>query len=51
VRDSLGLTYDVSFAVNMFDMIRAGWFSVQVRAAAAAAVHACVACYQVRGPC
>ncbi|KAL6754220.1 peptidase M16 inactive domain-containing protein [Haematococcus lacustris] len=30
VRDSLGLTYDVSFEVTMFDIIRAGWFTVKV---------------------
>ncbi|KAI8464353.1 MAG: LuxS/MPP-like metallohydrolase [Monoraphidium minutum] len=30
VRDSLGLTYDVSFEVMMFDRVRTGWFSVNV---------------------
>jgi len=30
VRDSLGLTYDVSFEITMFDRVRAGWFSVHV---------------------
>jgi hypothetical protein len=30
VRDSLGLTYDVSFEVTQFDIIRNGWYSVNV---------------------
>ncbi len=30
VRDSLGLTYDVSFEVTLFDRIRQGWFMVHV---------------------
>lgn len=30
VRDSLGLTYDVSFEVTLYDRLRAGWFSVHV---------------------
>eukprot|EP00798_Chlamydomonas_sp_ICE-L_P027064 gene27064-2297_t len=30
VRDSLGLTYDVSFEVTMLDRVRSGWFSVHV---------------------
>jgi len=30
VRDSLGLTYDVSFQFTMFDRVRLGWFSVLV---------------------
>jgi len=30
VRDSLGLTYDVSFEVTMFDRVRTAWFSVHV---------------------
>eukprot|EP00798_Chlamydomonas_sp_ICE-L_P019761 gene19761-26455_t len=30
VRDTLGLTYDVSFEVTMLDRIRSGWFSVHV---------------------
>ncbi|KAG2497394.1 hypothetical protein HYH03_004550 [Edaphochlamys debaryana] len=30
VRDSLGLTYDVSFEVTLFDRIRSGWFMVHV---------------------
>lgn len=30
VRDTLGLTYDVSFEVTMFDRVRTGWFSVHV---------------------
>lgn len=43
VRDSLGLTYDVSFELSLFDRMPSGWFHVnvtstpQVRAAAAAA--------------
>ena len=30
VRDSLGLTYDVSFDLVVFDRVRSGWFSVSV---------------------
>lgn len=30
VRDALGLTYDVSFEVTMFDRVRTGWYSVHV---------------------
>uniref|UniRef100_A0A383WE33 Peptidase M16 N-terminal domain-containing protein n=1 Tax=Tetradesmus obliquus TaxID=3088 RepID=A0A383WE33_TETOB len=30
VRDSLGLTYDVSFEVTTYDRLRTGWFSVLV---------------------
>ncbi|GLC34133.1 hypothetical protein PLESTB_000841000 [Pleodorina starrii] len=30
VRDSLGLTYDVSFEVTLFDRIRSGWYMVHV---------------------
>mmetsp|Transcript_40731 Transcript_40731/g.121487 ORF Transcript_40731/g.121487 Transcript_40731/m.121487 type:complete len:235 (-) Transcript_40731:440-1144(-) len=30
VRDTLGLTYDVSFEVTLFDRVRAGWYSVHV---------------------
>ena len=30
VRDTLGLTYDVSFEVTMFDRLRTGWYSVHV---------------------
>ncbi|GAX77204.1 hypothetical protein CEUSTIGMA_g4650.t1 [Chlamydomonas eustigma] len=30
VRDTLGLTYDVSFEVTMFDRVRVGWWSVHV---------------------
>ena len=33
VRDSLGLTYDVSFECTMFDRVRGGWFSVHVTSA------------------
>ena len=28
VRDSLGLTYDVSFDLTVFDRLQTGWFSV-----------------------
>ncbi len=30
VRDALGLTYDVSFELNLFDRLDAGWFVVHV---------------------
>lgn len=30
VRDTLGLTYDVSFEVTMMDRVRTGWFTVHV---------------------
>lgn len=30
MRDTLGLTYDVSFEVTMFDRLRSGWYSVHV---------------------
>ena len=30
VRDTLGLTYDVSFDLSLFDRLRAGWFMVAV---------------------
>lgn len=30
VRDSLGLTYDVSFEITTYDRLRTGWFSVCV---------------------
>jgi predicted Zn-dependent peptidase len=30
VRDALGLTYDVSFELSMFDRLRTGWFSATV---------------------
>jgi predicted Zn-dependent peptidase len=30
VRDALGLTYDVSFELSLFDRLRAGWFCIKV---------------------
>ena len=30
VRDALGLTYDVSFELSLFDRLRAGWYCVKV---------------------
>lgn len=30
VRDTLGLTYDVSFDLSLFDRLRTGWFVVNV---------------------
>ena len=30
VRDSLGLTYDVSFELSLFDRLPSGWFHVNV---------------------
>lgn len=30
VRDSLGLTYDVSFDLSMFDRLNIGWFVINV---------------------
>lgn len=30
VRDSLGLTYDVSFELSLFDRLAPGWFVVNV---------------------
>ena len=30
VRDALGLTYDVSFELSLFDRLRVGWFVVHV---------------------
>lgn len=30
VRDTLGLTYDVSFELALYDRLRTGWFSVNV---------------------
>lgn len=30
VRDSLGLTYDVSFELNLFDRLKLGWYVVSV---------------------
>ena len=32
VRDALGLTYDVSFELSLFDRLRAGWYCVKARA-------------------
>jgi len=30
VRDALGLTYDVSFELSLFDRLKAGWFVISV---------------------
>ena len=30
VRDSLGLTYDVSFELSLFDRLKLGWYVVSV---------------------
>ncbi len=30
VRDALGLTYDVSFELALFELLRNGWYSVSV---------------------
>ena len=30
MRDTLGLTYDVSFELTLFDRLRVSWFSVSV---------------------
>lgn len=30
VRDALGLTYDVSFELSLFDRLRAGWYCIKV---------------------
>lgn len=30
VRDSLGLTYDVSFELNLFDRLKLGWYVISV---------------------
>lgn len=30
VRDSLGLTYDVSFELNLFDRLNLGWYVISV---------------------
>ena len=30
VRDALGLTYDVSFELALFELLKNGWFSVSV---------------------
>lgn len=30
VRDSLGLTYDVSFELSLFDRLKLGWYVISV---------------------
>lgn len=45
VRDSLGLTYDVSFELSLFDRMRLGWFVIHVTSTPAkiqAALSACI---------
>jgi predicted Zn-dependent peptidase len=40
VRDALGLTYDVSFELSLFDRLKAGWFVISVTSTPAKIKHA-----------
>ncbi|CAN6700027.1 unnamed protein product [Malus baccata var. baccata] len=47
VRDSLGLTYDVSFELNLFDRLNLGWYVVSVTSTPAKVHKAVDACKNV----
>ncbi|XAR64309.1 C-terminal processing peptidase [Bertholletia excelsa] len=52
VRDSLGLTYDVSFELNLFDRLNLGWYVISVTSTPAKVHKAVDACKNVlRGLC
>ncbi len=42
VRDLLGLTYDVSFELSLFDRLPSGWWSVHVTSTPEVRVRVCV---------
>jgi hypothetical protein len=44
VRDSLGLTYDVSFELSLFDRLPSGWFHVNVTSTPQVPLSGCVLC-------
>ncbi|KAL3529101.1 hypothetical protein ACH5RR_008423 [Cinchona calisaya] len=48
VRDSLGLTYDVSFELNMFDRLKLGWYVISVTSTPAKVHIAVDACKNVQ---
>ncbi|GAB2227260.1 hypothetical protein Droror1_Dr00009075 [Drosera rotundifolia] len=47
VRDSLGLTYDVSFELSLFDRLKLGWYVISVTSTPAKVVKAVDACKNV----
>ncbi|KAF9601664.1 hypothetical protein IFM89_021716 [Coptis chinensis] len=47
VRDSLGLTYDVSFELSLFDRLKLGWYVVSVTSTPAKVYKAVDACKNV----
>lgn len=47
VRDSLGLTYDVSFELNLFDRLELGWYVISVTSTPAKVHKAVDACKNV----
>lgn len=47
VRDSLGLTYDVSFELNLFDRLKLGWYVISVTSTPAKVYKAVDACKNV----
>ncbi|CAH9112963.1 unnamed protein product [Cuscuta epithymum] len=47
VRDSLGLTYDVSFELNLFDRLRLGWYVISVTSTPSKVHKAVDACKNV----
>lgn len=47
VRDTLGLTYDVSFEFSLFDRLRVGWYVVHVTSTPAKIQDALAACVDV----
>lgn len=51
VRDSLGLTYDVSFELSLFDRLASGWFNVNVTSTPAKIGDAMAASIRVLRSC
>ncbi|GAB2282246.1 hypothetical protein Dimus_016796 [Dionaea muscipula] len=47
VRDSLGLTYDVSFELNLFDRLKLGWYVISVTSTPGKVLKAVDACKNV----
>ncbi|KAK9135528.1 hypothetical protein Syun_014858 [Stephania yunnanensis] len=47
VRDSLGLTYDVSFELNLFDRLKLGWYVISVTSTPTKVYKAVDACKNV----
>ncbi|KAG5532276.1 hypothetical protein RHGRI_026793 [Rhododendron griersonianum] len=47
VRDSLGLTYDVSFELNLFDWLKLGWYVISVTSTPGKVYKAVDACKNV----